>query len=107
MAPNATEGSSSNGEKLANVIKNLNWPTVVLILFTGGGNWFATLQNRGEIDYSRERVFRQVQDLHNSVNEFEARQKQALEGIQNTLKNQIQVLSNQKEILEELRKKTP
>ena len=92
--------NNTNGEKLANVIKNLNWPTVILIIFTGGGNWLATLQNRSEIDYSRERVFRQVGELHSSLAEFENRQKQVLEGIERSLKNQEQILATQNKVME-------
>ena len=92
--------SSSNGEKLATVLKNLNWPTVVLIALTGGGNWFATLENRGQIDYTRERVFRQVQDLHDSISEFEKRQKEMLSGIESSLKNQTQILDNQNKTMQ-------
>ena len=89
-----------NGEKLANLVKNLNWPTVALIALTGGGNWLATLQNRSEIDYSRDRVFRQVQDLHDALGEFEKRQKTLLEAIETALKNQTRILDNQNKTME-------
>jgi hypothetical protein len=59
--------------------KTLNWPTVILILVSGGTNWFATHQNSGSIDYGREQVIRQVNDLHSVLDDFEKRQGQALE----------------------------
>ena len=59
-------------------LKTLNWPTVILILVTGGGNWLTTVGNRNQIDYTRDRVFKQVQDLHDAIEEFEKRQKEIL-----------------------------
>ena len=87
------ESQNSNGEKIANLVKNLNWPTVALIALTGGGNWFATLQNRGQIDYGREQVIRQVNDLHNSVEDFEKRQKSVLENQNAMMRNDTDVLN--------------
>lgn len=75
MNEQVTNSSNSNG--LAG-LKNLNWPTVILILVTGGGNWFATQNNRGQIDYGREQVIRQVNDLHRALDDFEQRQKREL-----------------------------
>lgn len=91
---------ATNGDKLGKILQNMNWPTVALIALTGGGNWFATLENRNQIDYSRDRVFRQVQDLHDSLEEFEKRQKQMLEGLETSLKNQTQLLAGQNKAME-------
>jgi len=90
--------SKENGLKIPG--GGLNVTTLLLVALTGGGNWVATLQNRTEIDYSRDRVFRQVQDLHDGLEDFEKRQKQVLEGIEASLKNQAQILANQNKTME-------
>ena len=50
-------GESKNG--LAG-LKDLNWPTVVLLIVTGAGNWWSTQQNgaanRQEIDQNRAAI---------------------------------------------------
>jgi|SRR5215467_2901548 len=84
---------ASNGEKLAKVLHNLNWPTVALIALTGGGNWLQSLQNRNDLDYTREKVFRQVQDLHDGLSDFEKRQRHMLENQNAMMQNDTNVLN--------------
>jgi hypothetical protein len=96
--------ASGNGDKMASLVSNMNWPTVALIALTGGGSIFTSLSNRSQIDEGRAQVVRQVADLHNSLEDFERRQKQMLDGIHDSLNNQTVMLSNQKDILTELKK---
>jgi hypothetical protein len=80
-------------------LKNLNWPTVILILVTGGGNWFATQNNGAQLQYQREQVFRQVHELHDSLKDFEDRQRQTLVGIEQSLKNQTLMIDGQNKVM--------
>src|SRR5215510_13154083 len=97
MGENSLNGA---GKKLAESLGSVNIPTIILIILTGGGNLISSLQNRGEIDLSRERVFRQVDELHSSLTEFEKRQDKVLEGIERSLKNQEQILASQNKVME-------
>ena len=85
-------------------LKNLNWPTVILILVTGGGNLWATHENSTQRQYQVDQALQQIRDLHNALDDFETRQKKMLEAIDTGLKNQAQMLKNQSEILEEFHK---
>ena len=89
-----TEPLNKNGVSIAKILENLNWPTVVLILFTGGTNLFATHENGSQLQYQRDTVFRQVSDLHRALDEFEKRQKLVLE-------NQTAMMNNDSRILAE------
>ena len=72
-------GESKNG--LAG-FKDLNWPTVVLILATGVGNWWSTNQNGGanrqEIDANRAAIEKARQQV-NEIYENQQRLPQHLE----------------------------
>jgi hypothetical protein len=76
------ENGKGKGNGTLEAIKNLNWPTVVLILFTGGTNWLATKDNGTQIQYQREQVVREVHDMHSQIEEFEKRQKDMLQILQ-------------------------
>jgi hypothetical protein len=82
----------------------LNWPTLVLILLTGGGNFFATQKNAGERQFEQEQALRQIHELHAGLDDFEARQKEELARIAEVLRNQNTMLSNQTKTLEQLTK---
>src|ERR1700757_2741703 len=99
-SPQSSNGRPANGIDL----KNLNWPTVILILVTGGGNLWATHENSTQRQYQVDQALQQIRDLHNALDDFETRQKKLLEGIDTGLKNQTQMLKNQNEILEEFHK---
>jgi hypothetical protein len=83
-------------------LKNLDWPTLVLILVTGGGNFIANQNSKSQLSYEQQEALGKIRELHQSMDDFEARQKQTLDGIGQALKNQAQMLDNQKQMLEEL-----
>jgi hypothetical protein len=82
----------------------LNWPTVILIILTGGGNFFAVQKNAGERQFEQEAALRQIRELHAALDDFEGRQKEELIKIAEVLRNQNTLLNNQTRALEELRK---
>lgn len=105
---NAEEGNSEPAKPKNGVV--LNWPTILMILLTGGGNLLLTGNGNVKVQANGQevdRAVRQIRDLHESLDGFEKRQKDTLEGIKTILDNQTQMLGNQKEILEALHKKTP
>jgi hypothetical protein len=75
----------------------LNWPTVILIIVTGGGNWLATSQNSSQRQYEQERAYQQIHELHAGLDD-------ELKRIAAILKNQETLLLNQERGLEELKK---
>jgi hypothetical protein len=99
MTANGSESSN-----IGNALKNLNWPTVALILATGGGNWLATHETSNQLSYDQAEAIAKIRELHKSMDEFEARQRQALEGVSFVLKNETEILENQKQIMAQLRK---
>jgi hypothetical protein len=104
----ATTGVTAGLGKLA-----LNWPTVVLILATSGGNFFAIERERTARHADLERAFRQIGELHDAMDDSEKHQKQGLDGlnvalkahneeldgIRDTLKNRLTMLANEHEKL--------
>jgi hypothetical protein len=78
----------------------LNWPTLILILITGGSNFFATvrgnLYNRSELDRARQ----QIREVHDYLAQSTERQKKLLEDVDSSLSKQIEMLQNQERMLE-------
>jgi hypothetical protein len=75
----------------------LNWPTLILILLTGGGNFFAVQKNSSERQFEQERAYKQISELHAALDD-------ELKRIATILKNQETLLQNQERALQELRK---
>lgn len=93
---------ATNGAAVSEMVKQMNWPTVILVLLTGGGNFFATKQFSGEREYQIQQAVRQIGDLHQAVDDFEKRQKDTVAKVTQALDNQAQVLKNQATELEHL-----
>jgi uncharacterized protein HemX len=73
--------------------KVLNWPTLVLVLVTGAGNWFTTQNQTRSLSYEQQEALSKIRELHRGLEEFQTRQKQELE-----------LLTRQAEMLKELKK---
>jgi hypothetical protein len=97
--PNSQAGSIA---ALSDVAKNMNWPTLILIIVTGGGNWFSNQQNTSQLRTDQYHAYQQVQELHNNLDDFEKRQKTLLQNMDQSLRNQTQMLKNQSDILTSL-----
>jgi hypothetical protein len=82
----------------------LNWPTVVLIIASGGGNWLATQHSGAALGAEQQQAIRQIRELHGAVDDFEGRQKQELDRMNELLRNQDTMLQNQQAILSQLKK---
>lgn len=78
MGNGSTSSNSGNGLSKLD-LKNLNWPTVILILITGGGNFLATQQNSSQRQYQVDRAIEQIRDLHGALDETQKRQRLAIE----------------------------
>jgi hypothetical protein len=96
----------NGGSPLAKVLNQLNLPTLAMILLMGGGNLLKTNQTSEEM----LRAIRQIDDLHDAVREFEARQKDALNKAtaaldnQNVLlRNQAMMISNQQQLISQIK----
>jgi ABC-type oligopeptide transport system ATPase subunit len=94
------EVNSGNGTSaLAKLLNQLNLPTLGLILLMGGGNWFTTKATSDEQRQEIHKAVRQINDLHDSITEFEVRQKDAISKANESLGNQAQMLRNQANML--------
>jgi hypothetical protein len=89
-----TDGSTANGSK-AQALKDLNWPTLILIMFSGGANLLTTQKNSADRDYQIQQAVSQIRDLHGALDDFEKRQKQGLD-------NQTRILENDTVLLKEV-----
>lgn len=93
------EEAKSNGNgttALAKLLNQLNVPTLLAVMFFGGGNWLKTNEDGHLTREESQRVSREIHELHNAMGDFEKRQK-------NTLENQNQIMRTQTQILETLR----
>lgn len=61
---------------------------LALILLTGGGNILATHQSTGQLSAEQHEVFGKIRELHRMIDEFEDRQKQELQ-LLNELKSKL------------------
>ena len=71
----------SNGSK-----SGLNWPTVALIIATGGANLIGTHQGTTTLSAEQQEGLRKIREVHEAMDEFEKRQKQALDTEQEILR---------------------
>jgi predicted site-specific integrase-resolvase len=90
--------TEANGSK-----SQLNWPTVVLIALTGGGNLWATHQAEQTNTVEMERARQEVHRIHESLTDFEKYMRVSFNNQNKMLDNQTQMLQNQANILAELK----
>jgi hypothetical protein len=90
-----SQNSSGSGTAIANLLNQLNLPTLALILLTGGGNWLATEKNSADRDHQFNKAFQQIRDLHDALDETEKRQRMALD-------NQTKILEHDTVLLKEV-----
>jgi len=94
---------ASNPVPSANGLKQLNWPTVALILLTGGGNWLATNRAEHTNTLEMERARNEVHQIHASLDDFEKYMKVSFDNQNKILEGQTHLLQVQNSILSELR----
>ena len=83
---NEKETGNKNGLNME-TLKQLNWPTVILILLTGGGNFLATQNNSNQRQYQIDRSLDQIRELHQALDQTETRQRQALNHLETLITN--------------------
>lgn len=88
-----SEKADSNGSSLA-ALKNLNWPTVMLIIASGGGNLLFSQHTKQTLTYEQEEALSKIRDLHKAMDNFE-------DGMKASLNNQAQILNGQTQILDD------
>src|SRR5215475_3282388 len=71
----------------------LNWPTVVLVLATGAGNLLTTQHGNVSISAEQQEALRKIRELHQGLDEFEDRQKKALENQNAMMRNDSELLN--------------
>jgi hypothetical protein len=89
--PPAQPSPTESAGKLA-ALKDLNWPTLILILFSGGTNFFAQQKNSAEQEHRINRALGQIEDLHDSLEQFEKRQVTMLDSQKTILEGNTSIL---------------
>jgi hypothetical protein len=90
-----TETPPTNGTAAASklsALKDLNWPTLILVLFTGGANMLTTQKNSSEREYQVDQAVRQIRELHEALDDFQKRQKQQLDNTNQLLEHDTELL---------------
>jgi len=77
---------------------NLNWPTVALIIASGGVNLLGTHTGNVEITQEQREGLRQMRDLHAEIDDFKRWQRLAGENQQQMMKNDSKLLEEVHEI---------
>jgi len=75
---------------------------VALIVATGGGNWLATQHGNVTISAEQQEALRKIRELHQGLDEFENRQKQALENQNIIMRNDTRLLDEIHQIVQRL-----
>ena len=83
--------------------KKTDWPTVILVIITGLGNFSVSVTNSTQRQADAVHAFHQIDTLHSSLDEFESRQKAELDSLDTSLRQQATMLRNQTNILSELK----
>jgi len=105
---NGEEQKTGNKNGLSmETLKQMNWPTVILIIVTGGGNFLATQNNSSQRQYQVDRAIDQIREMHQALDETDRRQRDYLAKVESLLSNDKQeigqlgtALSNQTQMLE-------
>ena len=82
----------SEESKNGNAKAGLNWPTVALIIASGGANLLGTHTGNVQISEEQREGLRQLRDLHSELDDFKRWQRQAGENQQAMMKNDSRLL---------------
>jgi hypothetical protein len=97
---NTNSGKQNNGSKLA----KLDWPTLVLIALTGGGNFLANQQGKSQLSYEQQEAIAKIREIHTELDKFERGMETSLNNQSQLLNNQTLMLQDQAELLAEMHK---
>ena len=100
MSEDAQNGKNNGSKALANVLDQLNLPTLAMIMLMGGGNWLAT-KSTGDLNHHEiQRAATEVHDLYPRLMEA-LRNQNAMMGTQTReLENQSAMLKSQDHALQ-------
>jgi len=90
-----TEKNNSGSLNTGNGKGALNWPTVALIIASGGVNLLGTHTGNVEITAEQREGLRQMRDLHSELDDFKRWQRMAGD-------NQRQMMENDSKLLGEV-----
>jgi hypothetical protein len=83
-------GGIGNAKKMP-----LDWPTLVLILVTGGGNFLANQQGRNQLSYEQQEAIAKIREIHGDLEHFET-------GMKTSLTNQNKMMETDAALLNEI-----
>jgi len=88
-----TASGSSESSSTGNGKGALNWPTVALIIASGGVNLLGTHTGNVEITAEQREGLRQMRDLHSEIDDFKRWQRQAGDNQQQMMQNDSKLLT--------------
>jgi hypothetical protein len=97
-------GESSESSSTGNGKKPLDWPTLVLILVTGGGNFLAGQQGKNALSYEQQEAMAKIRDLHAELNTSQSRQLKMLENQERILENDTVLLKELHDTVQQMRR---
>lgn len=95
-----TEPSSASPNVNGKSLKNLDWPTLILVLATGSVNLLNTNSNSNARSYQLDRALTQIQELHSALDTTDSRQRQAIDHFTKLIEGQNRIMGSQSKILE-------
>jgi hypothetical protein len=101
MARIPTEKQEENHSGFSS-LKGLNLPTILLILASGGANLIGTHNGTVALSSEQQEALTKIRQLHQGLDDFEGRQRQAIDGIQQSLRNQNTMMSSDTSLLKEV-----
>lgn len=93
--PQTTNTTNGSGASKLSALKDLNWPTLILIMFSGGANLLSTQRTSADREYQVDQALRQIRELHDALDDFQKHQKSMLD-------SQSQLLEHDSELLREV-----
>ena len=78
-------------------LEDLNWPTLTLLLLTGGGNLLLTQNKSTQLSYEQQEAIAKIREIHQNLDDFE-------HGIQSSLANQNHMMAQEAAILSDTHK---
>ena len=97
----SVETREPNGSA-GDAIKTLNWPTLLLILVTGGGNFIANQQGKTQLSYEQQEAIAKIREIHGDLDNFETGMKSSLNNQNAIMLSQTKLLENDSALLKEV-----
>lgn len=100
MSSSEGGGGGNGSQGLAKLLNQLNLPTLALILLLQGSNLWETKSGNNFNAAEMDRAIREVHQLYEKLMDYEKRQTITMESNTQQLRNQGEMLDNQRKVLD-------